>query len=97
MQYILEANLKCIAIPQYSATKREKVINRFTTVSEKKSEHVITANESISLSPGRYYVALKFVDEKKQTTKDGKILFPLYLKSSYIRNGATDTPEKNVR
>ena len=63
-------------------------------VSEKKSEHVITANESISLFPGRYYVALKFVDGKKQTTKDGKILFPLYLKSSYIRNGATDTPEK---
>ena len=63
-------------------------------VSEKKSEHVITANESISLFPGRYYVALKFVDGKKQTTKDSKILFPLYLKSSYIRNGATDTPEK---
>ena len=63
-------------------------------VSEKKSEHVITANESIFLSPGRYYVALKFVDGKKQTTKDSKILFPLYLKSSYIRNGATDTPEK---
>ena len=63
-------------------------------ISDKKSEHVITANESISLFPGRYYVALKFVDGKKQTTKDGKILFPLYLKSSYIRNGATDTPEK---
>ena len=63
-------------------------------VSEKKCEHVITANESIFLSPGRYYVALKFVDGKKQTTKDSKILFPLYLKSSYIRNGATDTPEK---
>lgn len=63
-------------------------------ISDKKSEHVITANESISLFPGRYYVALKFVDGKKQTTKDGKIQFPLYLKSSYIRNGATDTPEK---
>ena len=63
-------------------------------ISDKKSEHVITANESIPLFPGRYYVALKFVDGKKQTTKDGKILFPLYLKSSYIRNGATDTPEK---
>ena len=63
-------------------------------ISDKKNEHVITANESISLFPGRYYVALKFVDGKKQTTKDGKILFPLYLKSSYIRNGATDTPEK---
>ena len=63
-------------------------------ISDKKSEHVITANESISLFPGRYYVALKFVDGKKQTTKDCKILFPLYLKSSYIRNGATDTPEK---
>ena len=63
-------------------------------ISDKKSEHVITTNESISLFPGRYYVALRFVDGKKQTTKDGKILFPLYLKSSYIRNGATDTPEK---
>ena len=63
-------------------------------VSEKKCEHVITANESIFLSPGRYYVALKFVDGKKQTTKDGKILFPLYLKSSYIRNSPVDIPEK---
>ena len=64
-------------------------------VSDKKHEHVITAKESIVLAPGRYYVALKFVDGKKPAGEDGKMQFPLYLiSSSYIRNSPVDIPEK---
>ena len=63
-------------------------------VNEKKSEHVIAVKENIFLEPGRYYVAVKFVDGKKQTDKREVMLFPLYLKSSYIRNSPVDFPEK---
>ena len=63
-------------------------------VSEKKNEHVIAVKENIFLEPGRYYVAVKFVDGKKQTDKREVMLFPLYLKSSYIRNSPVDIPEK---
>ena len=64
-------------------------------VSDKKHEHVITAKENIVLAPGRYYVALKFVDGKKPAGEDGKMQFPLYLiSSSYIRNSPVDIPEK---
>ena len=63
-------------------------------VSEKKNEHVIDVKENIFLEPGRYYVAVKFVDGKKQTDKSDIMLFPLYLKGSYIRNSPVDIPEK---
>ena len=63
-------------------------------VSEKKNEHVIAVKENIFLEPGRYYVAVKFVDGKKQTDKREVMLFPLYLKSSYIRNSPVDIPKK---
>ena len=63
-------------------------------VSEKKDEHVIAVKENIFLEPGRYYVAVKFVDGKKQTDKRDVMLFPLYLKGSYIRNSPVDIPEK---
>lgn len=63
-------------------------------VSEKKNEHVIAVKENIFLEPGRYYVAVKFVDGKKQTDKKDIMLFPLYLKGSYIRNSPVDIPEK---
>lgn len=64
-------------------------------VSDKKHEHVITAKENIVLAPGRYYVALKFVDGNKPAGEDGKMQFPLYLiSSSYIRNSPVDIPEK---
>ena len=64
------------------------------SVSEKKNEHVIALKENIFLEPGRYYVAVKFVDGKKQTDKRDIMLFPLYLKESYIRNSPVDIPEK---
>lgn len=63
-------------------------------VSEKKNEHVIVVKENIFLEPGRYYVAVKFVDGKKQTDKRDVMLFPLYLKGSYIRNSPVNIPEK---
>ena len=63
-------------------------------VSEKKNEHIIAVKENIFLEPGRYYVAVKFVDGKKQTDKKDIMLFPLYLKGSYIRNSPVDIPEK---
>ena len=63
-------------------------------VNEKKSEHVIAVKENIFLESGRYYVAVKFVDGKKHTDKREVMLFPLYLKSSYIRNSPIDIPEK---
>lgn len=63
-------------------------------VSEKKNEHVIAVKENIFLEPGRYYVAVKFVDGKKQSDKKDIMLFPLYLKGSYIRNSPVDIPEK---
>ena len=63
-------------------------------VSEKKNEHVIAVKENIFLEPGRYYVAVKFVDGKKLTDKSDVMLFPLYLKESYIRNSPVDIPEK---
>ena len=63
-------------------------------VNEKKSEHVIAVKENIFLESGRYYVAVKFVDGKKHTDKREVMLFPLYLKSSYIRNSPVDIPEK---
>ena len=63
-------------------------------VSEKKNEHVIAVKENIFLEPGRYYIAVKFVDGKKQTDKRDVMLFPLYLKGSYIRNSPVDIPEK---
>lgn len=63
-------------------------------VSEKKNEHVIAVKENIFLEPSRYYVAVKFVDGKKQTDKKDIMLFPLYLKESYIRNSPVDIPEK---
>lgn len=63
-------------------------------VSEKKNEHVIAVKENIFLEPGQYYVAVKFVDGKKLTDKSDVMLFPLYLKESYIRNSPVDIPEK---
>ena len=63
-------------------------------VSEKKNEHVLAVKENIFLEPGRYYVAVKFVDGKKLTDKSDVMLFPLYLKESDIRNSPVDIPEK---
>ena len=38
VQYILEANLKCIAILQHPTTKREKVINGFKPLEKNRWE-----------------------------------------------------------
>ena len=59
-----------------------------------KREHTTAPNERVFLAPGSYFVAVKLVDGKSDSLRNKNILFPLYLKSSYIRKGAADTLEK---
>ena len=61
------------------------------TSTEKQEIHV-AVDERVILDAGRYFVSVMLVDYAKHA-KAGHILFPLYLKSSYIRNGIMDELE----
>ena len=52
----------------------------------------VTVDERITLEASRYFVSVMLVDYSKHANA-GHILFPLYLKSSYIRNGVMDELE----
>lgn len=52
----------------------------------------VTVDEKIPLEAGRYFVSVMLVDYARHANA-GHILFPLYLKSSYIRNGVMDELE----
>ena len=52
----------------------------------------VTVDERITLEAGRYFVSVMLVDYSKHANA-GHILFPLYLKNSYIRNGIMDEIE----
>ena len=52
----------------------------------------VTVDDRITLDAGRYFVSVMLVDYARYTNT-GHILFPLYLKSSYIRNGVMDELE----
>ena len=65
----------------------------------------ITPDNRIILEAGEYFVAIRFVDcsenskrncsqEKKNYKELEKMLFPLYIKNSYIRNGCNEELEK---
>lgn len=61
---------------------------------QSKKEYTIEPEEDIYLEPGTYYVSLKLVDTERSEPQEGQILFPLYLKSSYIRKGPVEELEK---
>lgn len=63
-------------------------------VGDRKREHKVLPDKSIYIEPGNYYVAVKFVDGKSNDPQKEHLLFPLYLKSGYIRNSAVEYPEK---
>ncbi len=71
---------------------------------EKQNIHIIP-DSRIILEPGEYFVAIRFVEcsensrknyaEGQQNYKEReKILLPLYIKNSYIRNGSSEELEK---
>lgn len=64
------------------------------TTCQSKKEYTIEPEEDIYLEPGTYYVSLKLVDAERSEPQEGQILFPLYLKSSYIRKGPVEELEK---
>lgn len=63
---------------------------------EEKQEINIKVN-GVVIEPGKWFVALKLVDYRKEGTKEGEetgnIFFPLYLKSSYTRSGIMEELE----
>ena len=92
-----------LSINIYSA---DTIENRFRNVmhhpiytdipeGKKKIEHTIVPQERIILTPGVYFVAVKFVDGCRNDPEKEKIAFPLYIKSGYIRRSAVEHPEKS--
>ena len=70
-----------------------------------KQDISIIPKSRIILEPGEYFVAIRFVDcsedskrfctESQQNYKEKeRILLPLYIKNSYIRNGSSEELEK---
>ena len=71
----------------------------------KKQDICIVPERRIILEPGEYFVAIRFVDcsenskrncyqEKENYKELEKMLLPLYIKNSYIRNGCNEELEK---
>ena len=71
-----------------------------------KQDISIVPEKRIILEPGEYFIAIHFVDcdedskrassESQQNYKEReKILLPLYIKNSYIRNGSSENLEKS--
>lgn len=94
-----------LSINIYRADKEEgeftnmlcKPIYTEIPASNEKQEINIKVNDVV-IEPGKWFVALKLVDYKRDETKEGEkpeqIFFPLYLKSSYLRKGIMDTLEE---
>ena len=72
-------------------------------IGEKQNISIVPEGRTI-IEPGEYFVAIRFVDcednsqyspENRQNYKEREnILFPLYIKKSYIRNGSSNELEK---
>ena len=71
----------------------------------KKQEISVQPEKRTIIEPGEYFVAIKFIDcvenrEKEHSENSGKknereaLLFPLYLKNSYIRHSSNDSIER---
>lgn len=55
-------------------------------LSSKTQKCETAVDEGIMLEPGTYFIALALVDHDCQDGEEGAVYFPLYLKSSWIRN-----------
>lgn len=67
----------------------------YIPISDNKQEFCIVPDERIVIGSGEYYLSLMLVDYDRTTCKESeKMLFPLYLKKSYIRNSGKDGLKK---
>ena len=66
----------------------------------KKQEISVQPEKRTIIEPGEYFVAIKFIDCVEHSENSGKknereaLLFPLYLKNSYIRHSSNDSIER---